>query len=113
MKVLFQCVIFGLGRYSRGKSWTPLHYFSHSLSCLESLILRVRDSLNHGVVEVESASGDCLVQSYPSAHRGESFSRLSLDQVAQEDVQLGFEHLHECRLHSFFKQLLCVQSSSQ
>lgn len=96
-----------------GKVGAPLPYFSYSLSCLEILILRIHDGLNHGVVEVESASGDCLAPSYPSVHRGESFSRLSLDQVSQEDVQLGFEHLHECRLHSFFKQLLCVQSSSQ
>lgn len=50
------------------KVGTPLPYFSYSLSCLECLIPRIHDSLNHRVVEAENASGDFLVQSYPSAH---------------------------------------------
>lgn len=53
-----------------------------------------------------------IIYSSSSAH-WESFSRLSLGQVAQEDVQLGFGYLRECRLHSFFRHLLCVQSSSE
>lgn len=109
MKVLFQCVIFGLGRYGREKRWS-----SPTLFLLQSFLPWISDSEDSWQLKSQSSWGwKCIWRLSISAHWGGSFSRLSLDQVAQEDVQLGFEYLHECRLHSFFRQLLCVQSSSQ
>lgn len=87
MKVLFQWVIFGLGRYNRKKKLKlPFCCFSYSLSFLKSLIVSIHDSLYHRIAEVESVSGDCVVQFGDRLVQSFSSWKLSLEQVSLDST---------------------------
>lgn len=90
MEVLFQWVIFGLGSYSRKKRLKlPFFYFSYSPSCLESLVVSVHDSLYHRTSEVESISGDHVVQFGDRLVQSFSSWKLSLEQVSLDSTWSG------------------------